>query len=304
MMHFTLPDETLIAALGAWSLSQPFTITRIPGGFTADVWYVETSQERFVAKFAYDTQEAFETGLHTAEIIKRAGIASGSPLRTGTGKRTVMVEGPPTRYHPLALLHLVAGEQIHFDQSESAYMIGSLLGRIHTIWLREQFRPGNGDRLFGYLREEAEEVHTQPGLSELIYQAAKAVETFEESKGVTNGTLYGDSLHVLYDQATQQVGIIDWGAVSWEPLLFDVALNAEHFTSSQALTDKFLRSYQAEAPIQPYELEGLQYYQALHSAQVAKFFAWRLTHQATLGYADPFTNERALQKNRMMLEQT
>ncbi|GHO82390.1 hypothetical protein KSZ_03960 [Dictyobacter formicarum] len=302
-MHFTLPDGTLIAALSAWPLPQPLTITRIPGGFTADVWYVDTCQERFVAKFAYDTQQTFEAGLQAAEIVERAGIASSAPSRTATGKQTIMVEGPPTLYHPLALLHFVAGERLNVKQPESAYLTGSLLGRIHTILLREQFRPQSGDRLFAYLKENTAEVQVQAGLSALIHQAVKAVETFEENTPVTYGTLYGDSLQVLYDQTTRQVGLIDWGAVGWGPLLFDVALTAEHFTSSQAQTDYFLQSYLAEAPINPQELAGLQYYQALHSAQLAKLFAWRLAHQATLGNPDPLANEMALRENRMMLEQ-
>jgi hypothetical protein len=49
-------------------------------------------------------------------------------------------------------------------------------------------------------------------------------------------------------------------------------------------------------------LEGVKYYQALRHAQLAKVFAWRLAHQATLGNPDPLANELALRENRMALE--
>ncbi|WP_201374615.1 phosphotransferase enzyme family protein [Ktedonobacter robiniae] len=301
-MHFTLPDAALVSALTAWSLPQLLTLTRIRGGFTGDVWYVDTSQGRLVAKFAYEAQEAFEAGLQAAEIVECAGIASGAPLRTVAGERTVMLEGPPTLFHPLALLHFVPGESLDVEQPASAYLAGSLLGRIHTILLREQFRPQSGDRLFAYLKEEAVEVNAQIGLPMLLQQAVEAVEAFEKRTQVTYGTLYGDSLQVLYDRETHRVGLIDWGTIGWGPLLFDVALATELFSFSQAQTDYFLQSYLAKAPIEPQELEGLKYYQALRYAQLAKFFAWRLAHQATLGNPDPLANELALRENRMALE--
>lgn len=301
-MPFTLPDAALISALTAWSLPQPLTLTRIAGGFTGDVWYVDTNQGRLVAKFAYDAREVFEAGLQAAEIVERAGIASGAPLRTVAGERTIMLEGPPTLFHPLALLHFVPGEPLDVKQPGSAYIVGSLLGRIHTILLREQFRPQSGERLFAYLKEETVEVAVQTGLPTLLRRAVEAVEAFEVRTQITYGTLYGDSLQVLYDRETHQVGLIDWGTISWGPLLFDVALAAELFSFSTFQTDCFLQGYLAEAPIEPQELEGLKFYQALHHAQLAKFFAWRLAHQTTLGNPDPLANELALKENRMALE--
>ncbi|GLV53214.1 hypothetical protein KDH_00690 [Dictyobacter sp. S3.2.2.5] len=300
-MHFTLPDAALVSALTAWSLPQPWTLTRIRGGFTGDVWYVDTNQGRLVAKFAYESREAFEAGLQAAEIVERAGIASGAPLRTIAGEQTIMLEGPPTLFHPLALLHFVPGEPLDVKQPGSAYLTGSLLGRIHTILLREQFRPQSGDRIFAYLKEEAVEVTAQIGLSLLLQRAVEAVETFEKRTRVPYGTLYGDSLQALFDRKTHQVGLIDWGAISWGPLLFDVALATELFSFSQAQTDCFLQSYLAEALIESQQLEGVKFYQALRHAQLAKFFAWRLAHQATLGNPDPMANELALKENRMTL---
>lgn len=90
-----------------------------------------------------------------------------------------MLEGPPTLFHPLALLHFVPGEPLDVKQPGSAYLAGSLLGRIHTILLREQFRPRSGDRLFAYLKEETVEVAAQTGLPTLLQRAVEAVEALK-----------------------------------------------------------------------------------------------------------------------------
>jgi hypothetical protein len=66
--------------------------------------------------------------------------------------------------------------------------------------------------------------------------------------------------------------------------------------------EQFLSAYLATAPIQPGELAGLQHYAALHWAQLAKYFAWRLAHNVTLGDDDPHANARSLAEIRSALE--
>ena len=42
MNQMALSEETLFTALDAWNLSPPLTVERLPGGFTSEVWRVET----------------------------------------------------------------------------------------------------------------------------------------------------------------------------------------------------------------------------------------------------------------------
>ena len=81
---------TLRCALQAWHLPEPLTVRRLKSGFTADAWYVEAAGERFVAKYAYQSQATFEDGLRAAELVERHGIASGAPVYIAEGKRTVL----------------------------------------------------------------------------------------------------------------------------------------------------------------------------------------------------------------------
>jgi Ser/Thr protein kinase RdoA (MazF antagonist) len=99
--------------------------------------------------------------------------------------------------------------------------------------------------------------------------------------------------------------LIDTGAVGWGPLLFDVAIMLDAFPQSEKIVEQheqFLTTYLAAAPIQSGELAGLRQYAALHWAQLAKYFAWRLAHDVRLGDADPDGNARSLAEVRAALE--
>jgi hypothetical protein len=51
------------------------------------------------------------------------------------------------------------------------------------------------------------------------------------------------------------------------------------------------------------EIAGVTAYAALHAAQIAKYFAWRLAHDVRLGESDPNGNARSLAEMRTELEQ-
>lgn len=101
------------------------------------------------------------------------------------------------------------------------------------------------------------------------------------------------------------MGLIDTGALGWGPLLFDLAIMLDQIPDAPqagAARELFLRSYQAIAPLRPDELDGLRHYDALHWAQLARYFAWRLAHQVALGDPDPEGNARSLAEVREALE--
>jgi hypothetical protein len=79
-MSSNLSNETLLAALKAWPLPEPLTFQPLPGGMTGEVWRVEVGDQRFIAKYAYTTQQAFDGGLYAAELVERYGITCGVPL--------------------------------------------------------------------------------------------------------------------------------------------------------------------------------------------------------------------------------
>lgn len=308
MTRWTLSDTALSHALAAWDIPHPHAITRFPGGFTGDTWYVHTPTQRFVAKHAFDNQAAFERGLFAAEILERHGLRCGAPLRTTSNTVTTMIEGPPGLYHPLALLRFVPGAPLDWTTSEAPRIVGQWLGRVHAILRHEPVTASDQNSLFTYLTKITLEVAAHSGLQHLIDRAVRAVQTFESQTHVTYGTIYGDYMEFLCDPTTGQIGLIDWGTVRWGPLLFDIALVQQQFHGVgqqwQQQTDQFMQEYLREGPISLQEMVGAPYYLALHLAELAKFFAWRVAHNITQGDDEPDANQRSLVEIQQALEHT
>jgi hypothetical protein len=83
--------------------------------------------------------------------------------------------------------------------------------------------------------------------------------------------------------------------VSHGPLVFDLALAAvaARRAGHVDLTPLWA-SYLAVAPLQPAELDGLRYYEALLWARSAKFFGYRLRQRVRLGDPRPDANAHSL----------
>ena len=91
--------------------------------------------------------------------------------------------------------------------------------------------------------------------------------------------------------------MIDWGTVSFGPLVFDLALAAEGARRARRRDLRELwASYLDIGPIRREELEGLPYYEALMWARSAKYFAYRLQNGVSLGNAAPGANERSFHR--------
>src|SRR5690349_19414291 len=136
-MSSALTEKKLLAALQAWPLSQPLAIRRLPGGMTSEVWQIEAGDQRFVAKYAYTKREAFEGGLHAAELVEQHGITCGAPLHTKQGALSILIEDEQAQSRPLAVLRYVPGQRLDLSNPEAAALYGSLLGRTHSILLAE-----------------------------------------------------------------------------------------------------------------------------------------------------------------------
>ncbi|MBO0782899.1 MAG: phosphotransferase, partial [Ktedonobacteraceae bacterium] len=247
-------------------------------------------------------QEVFEGGLYAAEQVAQHGIMSAVPLRTKEGALSTLVEGSDGEFRPLALLRFVPGEPLRLEEAGDVALYGSLLGRTHRMLLK-----GGGERvtfsIYDFLEDEAAYVAIQPGLAVLIRQTIEAVRAYEKRCQVTAGVIWADRVEILCERETGRVGIIDWGAIERGPLLFDVALSVLWFFPEGSQShEAFLRAYLAEAPILASELEGLGYYKALVCARQAKYFAYRVAANVTLGGSDSDGNKRNLMEARQALE--
>lgn len=297
-----LSNEKLLSALHAWHLSEDLVVQRLSGGFTSEIWKVKAGSQHFVAKYASQSQEAFEGGLSAAELAEQHGIKSAAPLRTKEGALSTLVEGTHGKYQPLALLRFVAGEPLRLEEPGAAGLYGSLLGRTHRIFLK-----GGGEKVTfdvsDFLQAEDTYVTAQPGLASLIHHTLEATHSYETRCQVTTGVIWADRVEILSERETGHVGIIDWGAIERGPLLFDVALTVLWlFPEGKRMHEEFLQAYLAEAPISVSELEGLRYYKALVWARQAKYFAYRVAANVTRGSSNPDGNEQSLTEARQELE--
>lgn len=283
-------------------MPEALSIRYLGSGFTSEVWQIETGGERFIAKYAYQAQTAFEGGLYAAERAEQQGISSGAPVRTKRGALSTLVQGPDGQDHPLALLRFVPGVPLDLSQPDAASLYGTLLGRTHRLLLGDLSEKVKLS-LYDFLQSEDAYVEAQPGLASLICRAVEAARNYEVQHPVTTGVIWADRVEILHDQETGRVGIIDWGAIEHGPLLFDVALSiCWYFPEESQSYKKFLEAYLTDAPISVSELEGLDYYKALLWARQAKFFAYRVAANSTLGDADPAGNTRNLARSRRELE--
>lgn len=302
-MSLTLSDETLLKALQSWPLPEPPIVQRLPGGFTSEVWLVESGKERFAAKYAYQSQKYFDGGLYAAELVEQHGITSGAPLRTKEGALSLLVPGPHGKTEPLALLRFVPGAPLNLAEPESAALYGNLLGRTHRILLNESDTHIAGS-IYDFIQSEEAHVTAQTGLSSLIHQAVEAARAYEARHPVTMGIIWGDRIEIIREQRTGCIGIIDWGVIGHGPLLFDIALSVLWlFPEGGQMYEPFLHAYFAEAPIVVSELSGLPYYKALLWARQAKYFAYRVFANVTLGGSGSAENLKSFTEARQQLEQ-
>jgi Ser/Thr protein kinase RdoA (MazF antagonist) len=211
------------------------------------------------------------------------------------GQLTSLVEYPVGRLNALAVLRFVHGQPLDWRGRDSLSIVGKTLGAIHRALLQDGSLELQ-DQLFTYLvTDDAWGCH--PELQPLLIRAIDGVRTLESHQHVTYGPIYGDGLQVRIDPRDGSVGVIDWGTVSFGPLVFDLALAAE---SSRRAGHRDLgalwASYFEIGPVRPDELEGLPQYEALIWARSAKYFAYRLQNGVSLGDARRGANERSFRR--------
>ncbi len=207
-----LSEEALLTALHAWHLSSPRLVRRLPDGFTSEVWLVEAGGAPFVAKYAYQSQEALEAGLSAAELAEGHGLSSGVPLRTKEGALTLLVAESSGQRHPLALLRFVNGSPLDVAEPGAASLYGQVLGQTHT--LLQGLTPKVTLDVYDFLLQEEAYVVSQPGLAELIHRACTAAREFEARREVTSGVIWADRVEIVLEKETGRVGVIDWGPLS------------------------------------------------------------------------------------------
>jgi Ser/Thr protein kinase RdoA (MazF antagonist) len=243
-------------------LPAPLRLRRAAGGFTSHIWRVDTTDGTWIAKLPYQPPRDVENGLRAAAIVANSGLNTGLPVPTRDGTLTSLVEYPVGQFHALAILRFVQGQPLDWRARDALPIVGKALGTIHCALLQD----GSlelPDQLFAYLvKDDAWGRH--PELQSMLIRAIDGIRTFEAHQHVSYGPMYGDGLQVRIDPRDGSVSVIDWGTVSFGPLMFDLALAAEgaRRAGHRDLSAPWA-SYFDVGPVRPAELEVEQRMAAL-----------------------------------------
>ena len=282
---FRLSVSALRTALTSWPVPGPLTVRRLLGGVTSDTFLLTVGGAKYVAKLTYEHQHVVATGLRAAELVAaHSDLATARPLRTTAGELSVMVECPPGKHHPLAVLHHVAGRRLAWRSPAAPRVLGQVPGTVHSVLRRAGFDAGGENRLFAYL-DESYEIAEPRRVRRALKDTVAAVRRFEATTAVTYGATYGDGLDVRIDLSSGRIGLIDWGAISWAPLLVDLAMTARQLRpSGLAAVDEFLGAYLERSLLRQSELDGRGLYERLFVASRVRFHAFRAIRGSHYGH--------------------
>lgn len=276
---FTQDSAIIARALTEhWALPGPLALTdSLTRGVTADVWLVEDGTgARYVAKFAYDSQAYFETGLAIAEHVETTtGLTTGRPIRDGAGNLTVMLPSVPGEKHPLALLTYVAGEHTRLRPDAAAALLAVVRSGLRDT------DPAAAHNPIGYLTDDSIDIAHAARIRPVLHKAAEDVLACSE---LTWGTCYGDEPEPIHTSGGA-LALVDWGAVLHAPLLWDVAEWAETYSTPQE-KEEFVDECQNLGFINPAEFTHLDRLTRLRDARALRYRAYRVLR------ADHYTDTR------------
>ena len=254
-------------------------------GATADVFMVEHRRGRFVAKYAYDHKDYFETGLRASDVVAGAGWTVAVALRTDQGELTELVEGPDGVAHPLAVLHYVPGDTLDGDRLDAPLILGHVCGGVHALLMdvdaADVGTAGDPPELIldaghwdlgpnGWLHYLAD------ALNPLI---ASAMPTLRPTVGVWDGPdirMDGD-----------QIGLIDFGHTAWHPLVHVVA-NRSVVAAYQdsARLAAFLAEVEKQLPLTAEEHDALGLFRLVNATIYASWASMKCEEHRADGQPD------------------
>jgi Ser/Thr protein kinase RdoA (MazF antagonist) len=262
----------------------------LPGAMNSSAYLVVTaSGERFVAKAVpARNRDGFEAGLAVAARLEAAGIPAGAPVPTIDGAMTAVL-GRGAGREVVALLRYVPGRRLTRGDPLDQRRWGSTLGATHRVLVG--FTDHRLPR-FHWVRPDAAHLSVEPWVRPAVEAAVTAVDRLCATEVLTYGVLHGDphpgAFH--YDTHAGRIGLIDWGAATGGPLMYDVA-SAAMYAGGPAAAADMLAAYLAAGPVGDAELAAaLPVMLRFRWAVQADYFAHRLRAGDHTGISDPEEN--------------
>lgn len=282
-----METDVLEAALREhWGLSTT-TSMALPGGMNSQTWLIVSGERRYVAKHVTLPRLAdLVAGCATAEAVSRAGVATGSPVRTTAGS---LVAREPR----LALLEHVPGRELDGSTEAEQRRMGRTLATVHAAGEPAHDLPDSA--FFELLDATGADVGRYPWLTGVVDAALAEASAL----ALTWSVLHTDPAPeaFLYDEATGTTGLIDWAGARRGPVLYDVA-SAVMYLGGPDRAAHFLAAYAAAGPLAADELRHLDVFRRFRWAVQAAYFAGRLAANDLTGITGRRDNERGLDDAR------
>ncbi|MDT0345059.1 phosphotransferase enzyme family protein [Streptomyces litchfieldiae] len=276
-------------------------VTPLMGGMNSATWNVHVGGAHWVAKAVPlgGPEEQFHYGLRLAARVAGAGVASGAPLPTAGGDLTAPVHG-----HALALLRRVEGRELDGHSAGDSALMGATLGRVHGILGAEPVTAAEAWPPFDLLADADDAaLDLRPWLRPAIVAAAARLRRLRPET-LSWGPVHGDPApeHFRLDPATGGCGLIDWGAASRKPRMYDVA-TAVLDAGGPDRARPLLRAYLDQGVLSAEEVErALRPMLDFRYSINALYYAGRILRGDLTGVADPAGNEERLAEARRWLD--
>lgn len=268
----------------------------LEGGMSSLTWSVEDDAGRRYAVKSVDAARygvQFAEGLTAAARLGAAGIPAGAPVPTRGNTLTVLDDG-----RAIALLAWVAGTPVEQETPDGMATVGRTLARAHVALGTV---PG-ATTIQPYLDPATGHLDVRPWVRPAIERAREAVDALDVA-GLTWGPLHGDpaaEAFLLQDDGT--CGLIDWGAFTVGPRVFDLA-SAVMYAGGINAASPLIEAYLAEGALSHDEVaRALEPMLGWRWATQAWYFAGRIATGEMTGIDDPSENEKGLADARAYFE--
>lgn len=139
------------------------------------------------------------------------------------------------------------------------------------------------------------------GLRPAVRAAIDQLHAAQQGTAFTQGVLHGDPApEAFLIDASGQTAIIDWGSVTWGPLMYDVA-SARLYAGNEASFSAVLDGYLDAMPLPAEELAALPTFLRFRWAVQADYFARRIWEHDLTGIDSAAGNEKGLADARRRL---
>ena len=259
------------------------------GGMNSATAVVDLPDRRAVLKWVRGGAAAgLVAGCDAARRLARHGLLTGEPFLTATGELVHRTEDGA-----VALLQLVPGDGLGPDDPRDRHDLGLTLAAVHAA---EPTR-GSGVFMGDLMAEMARDVEpwVRPSVDLVLAEHRDLPE-------LTWAVLHADPApEAFLRQPDGRVALIDWGATTYGPVLYDVA-SALMYLGGRREADPFWDAYVAYSPAPVAELtEHLAAFTRYRAAVQAAYFSMRIGSGDRTGIEHDGENWKGLRDAEQML---